>query len=201
MLKYLICSFIGYFIGCINAAYLIGKKKGFDIRGKGSNNPGASNAAITMGLKVGVAVGAWDIVKAVIAIFIAKSLFPNDPYIGAVTGVACVLGHMFPIFLNFKGGKGFASFLGMILVLNWRVFLVMILITVAVTLITDYIALATLATAISYPLYLSLSTREWIVPIIIGAASIAMIYKHIINVKRIIKGEEIGLSNLWKKTS
>ena len=198
-MSYLICGVAGYFIGCINAAYLLGKTKGFDIRSKGSNNPGASNAAITMGIKAGVVVGAWDILKAVIAVFVAKLLFPDDALIGTVAGVSCILGHMFPIFMGFKGGKGFASFMGMMLVSNWKAFLVIGVIAVLITVITDYIALATLAAAISYPLYIIYSTGEYLIPMVIAIASLAMVFKHLINLKRIVQGNEIGLSSLWKK--
>lgn len=198
-MSYIICGIAGYLVGCINAAYILGKSKGFDIRSKGSNNPGASNAAITMGLKVGVLVGAWDILKAVIVVFAAKLLFPDDTLIGTVAGVGCILGHMFPVFMGFKGGKGFASFMGMMLMSNWKAFLVIGIIAVIITVITDYIALATLATAISYPLYIIYSTGDYLIPLVIAIASLAMVFKHLINIKRILEGSEIGLSSLWKK--
>ncbi|MGM9974720.1 MAG: glycerol-3-phosphate 1-O-acyltransferase PlsY [Clostridiaceae bacterium] len=198
-MSYIICGIAGYLIGCINAAYLVGKSKGFDIRNKGSNNPGASNAAITMGFKIGVLVAVWDILKAAIAVFAAKILFPDDALIGTVAGVGCILGHMFPVFMSFNGGKGFASFMGMMLMSNWKAFLIIGIIAVIITVITDYIAIATLTTVITYPLYIIFSTGEYLIPLVIAIASLAMIYKHLINIKRILEGNEIGLSSLWKK--
>ncbi len=199
-MNYFICTIIGYLLGCINAAYLVGRRKGFDIRERGSNNPGASNVTITMGVKAGAVVALWDIAKAIIAVLIVKNLFRDMEYAAAIAGVACVIGHMFPIFLSFKGGKGFASFLGMMLILNWRAFLVLIALAIIITFVTDYIAIATLATAISYPIYIVLSSGEWVVSLIISVASFAMVCKHIVNIKKIISGNEIGLSSLWRKT-
>ena len=198
-MSYIICGIAGYLLGCVNAAYLVGKSKGFDIRKKGSNNPGASNAAITMGFKVGVLVALWDILKAAIVVFVAKMIFPDDVLIGTVAGVGCVLGHMFPVFMGFKGGKGFASFMGMMLTSNWKAFLIIGIIAVIITVITDYIALATLTTVIIYPLYIIFSTGEYLIPLVIAVASLAMVFKHLINIKRILEGSEIGLSSLWKK--
>ena len=117
---YGIIALMGYLFGCSNLAFFLGKARGFDIRDRGSNNAGASNATITMGLKVGFLVGLHDVVKSCAAALLAGFLFPAIPGAAAIAGVAAVIGHIFPFYLAFQGGKGFASFLGLVLALNWR---------------------------------------------------------------------------------
>ena len=126
-MQYLFIALIGYGLGCSNMAVYLAALKGVDLRAGGSGNPGASNAMILMGWKAGVIVGLHDIGKAVAAVLVCELLFPAAPLAGAVGGVACVLGHMFPFYLRFHGGKGFASYLGMALALNWRAALVIFL--------------------------------------------------------------------------
>ena len=198
-MKYIICILIGYLLGTINVAYIIGKIKGFDIRTKGSTNAGASNATITMGWRVGIIVGICDISKAFISVILVKSIFPDLYLSGIVAGLSCILGHIFPFYLKFKGGKGFASYLGMILALDWKFFLIMCTAIVIITLITDYIALATLTTVIVYPIYLIFTKIELIVPLLVAVVSVVMIFKHIGNIKRIMTGNEIGLRHAKAK--
>ena len=111
---------LGYLLGCSNLAWFLAKARGVDIRGKGSGNPGASNAMILMGWKSGILVALHDIGKAALAVFLAQRLFPTLPLAGEAAGAACVLGHLYPFYLRFRGGKGFASYLGMTAMLNWR---------------------------------------------------------------------------------
>ena len=97
---------IGYFIGAVNPSYIIAKIRGFDIRDKGSHNAGASNAVILLGKTIGVLCALLDIAKTVFAIWLAQKLMPEFTWGYAVTGVACALGHIFPFYMKFKGGKG-----------------------------------------------------------------------------------------------
>ena len=196
---YSIIALMGYLFGCSNLAFFLGKARGFDIRDYGSNNAGASNATVTMGLKVGVIVALHDILKAFAAAFLAALLFPAIPGAAAVAGVAAVLGHIFPFYLRFQGGKGFASFLGLTLALDWRFFLAIVLIVALITFISDYISLATLTTVITFPLYLVIHHAGVFVIGTVCVASIVMIFKHLINIKRLIAGEEIGLRRTMSK--
>jgi len=134
-----------------------------------------------------------DILKAFVSVIIVKFIFPELEFAGVIAGVSCILGHIFPFYLNFRGGKGFASYLGMILALDWRFFLIIGVSIIIITVVTDYIALATLTTVVVYPLYLIFTRIEIIVLLIVTVASIVMIFKHISNIKKIISGQEIGL--------
>lgn len=153
MMHYLLILLIGYLLGCSNMAVYLAAAQNVDLRSGGSGNPGASNALILMGWRAGLLVGAHDIAKAVLAVLLCRLLFPAVPLAGALSGAACVVGHMFPFYMRFHGGKGFAAYLGMTLALNWRFALLLLLAVSLITLVTDYVVLGTMTTVISVPLY------------------------------------------------
>lgn len=190
LIPFAIAILAGYLTGCFNLAYIISKVKKVDLQNTGSKNLGASNTFITIGKGLGVLVGACDIFKCTIIILIIKIIFPDIEYLPYVTGIACVIGHMFPFYLKFKGGKGFASFLGMSLGIHWKYFIVIGICIILITLITKYIVLATMATVISYPIFLFFSTSNWIMTTMVALLSCIIIIKHMKNLIRIAKGEE-----------
>ncbi len=192
-MKYIFVILCAYMLGSSSMSYYLSKLKSVDIQSKGSRNLGASNAMILMGWKAGILVALHDIGKALIAVLAARLLFPDLPYIGAAAGVASVLGHIFPFYLKFKGGKGFASFIGMTLALNWKYAMVLIAIIAILTLITDYIVVGTATAVTLTPVYLGIAEHNFIVPAIICIATAVIIYKHRENFVRIWKGTEIGL--------
>ena len=183
---------LGYLLGCSNMALYLSRLAGVDLRKGGSGNLGASNAMILLGWRAGILVGAHDIGKAILAVALARLLAPSLPLASAAAGVACVLGHMFPFYLRFRGGKGFASYLGMTIALNWKFALILLVIVVAVTLITDYIVVGTVTTMLLVPTYLGISTRDWMLVLILCVASAVILYKHHENYVRIWRGTEVG---------
>lgn len=193
MYQYVLAALMGYLLGCSNMALYLSRLLGVDLRKNGSGNLGASNAMILLGWPAGIAVGVHDIGKAVAAVLLAKWLFPDALLGGTVAGVACVLGHMYPFYLKFRGGKGFASYLGMVLALQWKFALVLLAAVVIVTLITDYIVVGTVTTVVSYPIYTALRQRSWVAVAIVCVATIAILYKHRENYVRIWNGTETGL--------
>ena len=190
---YLIVGVIGYLLGCSNLAHLIAKMKGVDLASGGSGNRGASNATILMGWRAGVLVAIHDAGKALVAVILAKILFPAAEGIGVVAGAACVLGHIFPVFLKFKGGKGFASYIGMMLALNWKFALIVIAAVILITVVLDYLVLGTTFTVVSLPVYLIVVSAGWIAILAACTATTVIIFMHRINYVRICKGTEIGL--------
>ena len=192
MLPYVIAVLGSYLIGCSSMALYLSRAKGVDMRAGGSKNLGASNAMILLGWKAGALVAVHDIGKAVLAVLLMKWLFPTAAYIGFVAGVACVLGHMFPFYLEFRGGKGFASYLGMVLALNWRFALLLLAAVVVLTLLTDYIVVGTVTTVVAYPIFTGI-IGSWIAVLILCVATGAILYKHRENYVRIWNGTEVGL--------
>lgn len=190
---YPLIALIGYVIGTSNMAIYLAKLKGVDLaHAGGTGNPGASNALILMGWRAGVLVGAHDIGKAVLAVWLAGVLFPEIALSGAVAGVACVIGHMFPFYMHFRGGKGFAAYLGMTLALNWRFALGLLIAIALLVLVTDYIVVGTMTTVVSFPAYCA-ATRHYVMALLLCVASAVIIYKHRSNLVRIANGTEIGL--------
>lgn len=198
ILTYFIGILVSYLVGTFSTSYFIAKLKKKDLRSAGSGNLGASNTTILLGWKWGVLVGVVDIFKGTLVVLLAKWLFADLTYLPYAVGVACVLGHVFPFYLKFKGGKGFATFLGVALALDWRYFLVMGVCIILITLISNYIVIATVTTALSLPIFIFITTSDWIPAAILVIATIVILVKHKENYPRIIKGEEIGIRDTIK---
>ena len=190
---YLLAAFLGYILGCSNLAYYISKAAKKDIRKDGSGNLGASNATVLFGWKAGVSVALHDIGKAFLAALLAKWLFPELEYAGAAAGVAAVLGHIFPFYLKFKGGKGTAAFFGLTIALNWKLALAAAIILLLATLITDYIVIGTFSVITTVPVYIGFFAHNLILAGIICIASAMIFFKHQENIGRMLRKEEIGL--------
>ncbi|MBR6526466.1 MAG: glycerol-3-phosphate acyltransferase [Lachnospiraceae bacterium] len=197
-MEYTAAILLSYLIGSSSMSWYLSKIKKVNLRAGGSGNLGASNAVALMGWKAGILVGVHDIGKSILAVLLAQMLFPGVEYIGAVAGVSSVLGHIFPFYLKFKGGKGFASYLGMTIALNWRLALVILLIVVLVTLITDYIVVGTVTTVLSVPTYLGITSHSWILAAILCVATVVILYKHRENYVRIYNGTELGFRGVSK---
>jgi len=191
-MKYILVILMGYFLGCSNMAWYLARIQKADLRAGGTGNLGASNAVVLLGWKAGVLTAVHDIGKAFLAVLMTGLLFPDLEHGQAAAGVACVLGHIFPFWLKFRGGKGFASYFGMTLALNWKLALIVGIAIVVVTFVTDYIVCGTLTTIISVPLYVGF-TRSWIMALILCIATAVIIYKHRENFPRMLNGTELGL--------
>lgn len=200
MKEIIIAIVIGYLLGNIQASYLLGRllKKG-DIRTMGQGNAGASNAVESLGWKFGVAVGLIDILKGALSILLIKYLF--DVKINAdgasllyINGYAAILGHIYPFFMNFKGGKGTATLVGILLGMNPIYGLIGILFIVSTTFLTDYIVLGTaaLTTYVVALTYLKDLGKVALIISILGA--LLSLFLHRKNYKRIRLGTETKLS-------
>lgn len=191
-MRYLIVIMLGYFLGSSHMAYYIAKWKHADLRSGGSRNLGASNVTVLLGWWAGLLTALHDVGKSLLAVLLAKALFPGLEHAGVAAGVASVLGHIFPFYLGFRGGKGFASYFGMTLALNWKLALILLVAIVLVTLITDYIVCGTVTTIVTVPIYLGITTG-WIPALILCIATAVIFYKHRENFPRMLNGTELGL--------
>ena len=196
-MEYLYCTLIGYFIGTFNPSFLIGKHRGMDIRTTGSGNAGASNALIHFGKAVGAACALFDIAKAWFAVFICRTLFAGFTQALAVAGTASILGHIFPVWLRFRGGKGLACLGGMILAFDWRVFLAILAAEIILVFITDYICFVSTTASVVFLAIYTVSTRDYIGALIFLAAVAAIFFRHSENFRRIRNGTELRFSYLW----
>lgn len=195
---YLIVILCSYLVGSSNLAYFVSRAKGIDLKAKGSGNLGASNATVVLGWYMGIAVAVHDILKAAITVWAAKYFFPELPGIGAAAGVSAVLGHIFPFYLRFRGGKGFASYLGMTIAMNWKLAIAVIALAFLITVLSDFIALGTITTVIVVPGYFGLYRQDLLITGILIAAAVVIICKHRENIQRILNHTEIGLRSTMK---
>ena len=196
---------IGYLFGCFQTSYFIAKmvsKK--DIREIGSGNAGASNVTSELGWKYGILTGFSDVLKAYIPTQIVLYIFPGayQPLnLIALAGTGAVLGHIYPFFLDFRGGKGIACYIGLLLAMDWQIGVATIIGLIFITIITDYVAVGSIALYIIIPLLAYYSNHS---DVVIGCAMVLLVVgmiKHWINVQRILSGSETGLRSVFKKHS
>ena len=210
MAAYIIVAIIAYLIGSVNFSVLISKKMaGFDVREKGSGNAGTTNMLRSVGKKAAAITLVCDILKGVVSIVIAiivgniaKNL--DRELLLQIAGIAVVLGHTFPIFFGFKGGKGVATSLGVLLMSNWQIGLICLVFAVVLMVLTRMVSLGSCAAAVLFPVltlfinqhYTVLtdgkSGRVYFVYSVILA--IIVLYNHRSNIKRILNGTENKLS-------
>lgn len=193
------CAAIGYFVGCINPSYIFAKLRGFDIRKRGSANAGASNALITMGKAVGIISALFDIFKAFFVTKLCVHIFDNFSLAFSLSAVFCILGHIFPVYMKFSGGKGLACLGGVILSYDWRVFLIMLAAEIIVVLVTDYICFVPITASAAFPVIYGIRTGDMWGTLLFSAAAVAIILKHIENLVRIKKKTEMKFSYLWHR--
>ncbi len=197
-MEYIYCAVLGYWIGSFNPAYILAKSRGIDIRENGSKNAGASNALILFGKVRGILCAVLDILKAYFAILLTGWLMPAFAQSFAVTAAACVLGHIFPFYMGFRGGKGTACLGGIILAYDWRLALLMLVAEVALAFITDYICVVPISASIAFPLIYGFGKPDALGGAILAVITAVMLLKHIENLRRIRAGTEMRLRFLWK---
>lgn len=145
----IVCLIIGYCCGLFQTSYIYGRMHGIDIRKYGSGNAGSTNALRTLGLKAGLITLAGDCLKCIIAVVITRVIYGNSNQdvirlLGLYAAAGTILGHNFPFYLNFKGGKGIAATAGLIISFDWRLTLVEIVVFFGTFLITHYVSLGSI---------------------------------------------------------
>ena len=198
-------ALLGYFLGSMNFAVIISKVKFHeDIRTKGSGNAGATNMSRTYGKAAGIATLTGDILKAVIPVLIAKLLLGD--VCGYLTGLMCALGHAFPCYYKFKGGKCVAVTAAVLLVMSPLAFLFLFLIFAAVVLSTKYVSLASIFTALISPVIVhNVVTatnygKSHFGIVFLMVQCLLVIFLHRSNIKRLLDGNESKFAFKKKKT-
>ena len=206
MAVYIIVEIISYLIGSVNFSVILSKKMaGFDVREKGSGNAGTTNMLRSVGKKAAAITLICDILKGVVSIGIAiivgnivKNL--DRELLLQIAGIAVVIGHTFPIFFGFKGGKGVATSLGVLLMSNWQIGLICLVFALVLMALTRMVSLGSCGAAVLFPVltlfinqhYTVLtegkSGRVYFVYSVILA--IIVLYNHRSNIKRILNGTE-----------
>ena len=204
MVECAVMAIIAYLIGSINFSVILSKKMaGFDLRDKGSGNAGTTNVLRTVGKKAAIITLICDILKGVVAILIAilaNKLVEgsNGALLVQFAGVAVILGHTFPIFFKFKGGKGVATSLGVLIMSNWQIGLICLVFALILIALTQMVSVGSIAAAILYPVLTLFIPQNYIIPgnylIYSVLLAIIIVFNHRENVKRLLKGTENKIS-------
>ena len=191
IIRYILCAVIGYLLGSISTGILVSGVAGRDIRKEGSHNTGASNALRVLGLKSGVIVFLGDFLKAALAVVIGLLLVPGVKYGGMLAGLFAILGHNWPVFFGFQGGKGISCSTAVLLVLfPWWQGLAAVLLCVLVIFIWRYISVGSLTMLASFALFMLLTQPFW--PTAVWALILLAlgVYRHRSNLVRLVSGTE-----------
>ena len=200
MVAYILMAIIAYVIGSINFSVILSKKMvGFDVREKGSGNAGTTNMLRSVGKKAAAITLLCDILKGVIVILIAiliGNIFKNvdKAVLVQIAGIGVVLGHTFPVFFEFKGGKGVATAIGILLLVNWKIGLICLIFGIIIIILTKMVSLGSIVAAVLFPVLTIFIHNNYIVDgnyIIFGIILGAFVtFNHRANLKRILDGKE-----------
>lgn len=183
--------FIPYLLGSINSAIIVSKKMyKDDVRNHGSGNAGFTNMMRTYGKSAAIITFAGDILKTVVSILVGWCVFG---YLTAyVAGAASFIGHLYPVYYGFRGGKGVLSAATMILMVDWRIFLILLVIFVFLVAISKYISLGSTVCAMLFPILLNRMNYTGIhmIEFVAMFIGIVIVIKHRENLKRIMNGTE-----------
>ncbi len=184
---------LGYLLGSIPFGLLLTRLAGHgDVRDIGSGNIGATNVLRTGNKGLAAATLVLDILKGAVAVFLCTYIW-NSSEIGQVGGLAAFLGHLFPVWLGFKGGKGVATYIGVLIGIYWLLAIIFCVIWISVAFISRISSLSALTAAFAVPAILvvqTLWTGNWVMCIVVSIMSLLVYIRHHANISRIIKGEE-----------
>lgn len=194
-------SLIGYVLGSIPAGYLVGRIAGIDIREKGSGNIGATNVVRVIGKRYGYPVFLFDFLKGVIAVALSARVGhrmapeTSADVLAIVGGVSAVVGHSFPIWLGFKGGKGVATSVGVIFGLMPLAAAAVLLVWIIAFQVTRYVSVASMAAAFSLPVLVAMmlyikDRNDWLLFYFSVALAVLIIFRHRSNISRLVRGTE-----------
>lgn len=177
-------------MGSLSPAALVSKIKKVNLKEVGTKNLGATNTALTLGRKAGYFVLIFDMAKSFLSYKLAKSLFPQLVVAGLIAGFGVLLGHCFPIFLHFQGGKGLASFGGLVLAHDPLQFIVLLTLGIILAFATDYGVSLTISAAALFPIFSYFRSGSLSVALMAALSGALIILMHLSNLRRAITGEE-----------
>lgn len=200
-----IIAIVSYLLGSLNFGVILSNTvKKEDVRDNGSGNAGTTNMMRTYGKTLGLLTIAGDILKVIVAIWIAFRIMGVEEFkatldslsdypqvfLKSFAGLFAVLGHIFPCFFEFKGGKGVATSGGMVIMIDWRIALILLVIFALTILITKYVSLGSILMAVFYPVFIGIFYKDIILVLIATVFTIIVVVAHRENVKRLINHTE-----------
>jgi len=212
---YFFIAVLSYLLGSLNFGVILSNKMAKDdIRSHGSGNAGTTNMLRNYGKKLAILTILGDMAKVAAAILIAYLLFKGtgvyndisnsfsmntDILIKSYAGFFCVLGHIFPCYFKFKGGKGVATSGGMVFIIDWRIALILLAVFIIIVAVTKYVSLGSIVMALLYPLLIFLFHHNTIITVIAGIFTVIVIVAHKDNIIKLCNGTENKISFKSKK--
>ena len=206
--------FFGYAVGNLQFAYFLGKIIGrIDIREHGSGTAGMTNVMRVMGAKAGLAVLVLDVSKTIFAIFVTNrflmylgwdlsiNMLGMEYFYGMLTGLGVILGHNFPFYLKFKGGKGVASSISLALMFDWRVLVITLIIAIIILIITKYMSAASLVGFAAFAITTTVLFSDIKIVLIAWIIAVLGYFTHRKNIARLLTGTESKFAPKWEKNS
>lgn len=190
MMDAVLCLSMGYMLGSLSPAAFLSKLKNIDLRKAGSGNLGATNTLVVMGFRNGLFVLIFDLLKTIAANRVAKWLFPQLYFAGLLAMCGAVIGHIFPFYLKFQGGKGVACLAGMVMTFNFGIFVFLLAVGVTVMFVLNYGVYVPVAVAAIFPFIVLWHTGDWEMWLLTAVVGALIIYKHKENFRKIKTGEE-----------
>lgn len=197
-MKILCFLLIGYLAGTVNPALLISKIKGKNLREHGTGNLGATNAMLVLGKKAGALVMLFDIGKSAIAVKLADLLAPELPWLSIATGLAVILGHCFPLYLNFKGGKGLAAFAGLVLAYQPLLFVWLLVSGIFIMVMVNYSFALPFYATVFFFVYVMIRETSILTVLLALMTSILIIVMHFGNLQKALAGRETKIREYIK---
>ncbi len=185
-----LCLILGYFMGCINPAGLVAKRHDVNLKEEGTGNLGATNTALVLGRKAGYFVLFFDIFKSFFSYRLARALFPHLAVVGVAACFGVILGHAFPVFNGFQGGKGLASFGGLVLAHDPLQFIILLMLGIVAAFVMNYGVYLAVTTTVLFPFFSWFRSGSMPVFLSTAAASGLVLALHWGNLQRAITGED-----------
>lgn len=194
-----ICVMVGYLLGSISPSYILAKLQGTDLRSKGSGNLGATNTYLHLGKKWGVLVLVFDLAKAILAMELTSRLLVGMPLAKVITGCAVIIGHIFPFYLGFKGGKGLACLAALMMELDFTCFLILLVTTLILIVIVNWGVVSAFFAPTVFSVWYSLKIGSWSCFVIMALTSVCIMWSHRENVRKIRTGEETSIREYFSR--
>ena len=192
-MNYFLSLLLGYGLGCLNPAALLSKIKKQDLRKVGTHNLGASNTLLVMGKKWGALVMLFDIFKSFFSAKLAKWLFPQLYAVQLVAGLGAVLGHIFPFYLGFRGGKGLAAFGGMVLAYDPLLFCVLLAFGLVMMLLFNCSVALPMSAAPLFAILAGIRSQSFAVFVLAAVSAAIIVIQHWSNIEKARNGNDVKI--------
>lgn len=186
---------MGYLVGCISPSSWIAKKRHVNLKEEGTKNLGATNTALVLGKKAGIFVMLLDIAKSFFSYKVAKYLFPHLKIAGILASIGAILGHCFPIFMNFRGGKGLAAFGGLVLAYDPAMFVTIVIPGVILMLLLNTGVAVPMLASVMFPILVYLKSGSPVETAAVMAACGIIVATHWSNLKRARAHKDVVKTN------